>query len=394
MLVGITYFTLPETVLAACAGAAAATWMNRKSRPTAVQAVFNSANLVLSAFLCYHLARNWLALTPGNLPVMLALVSAVYFVSTTMVVSGVLSLLNGTPLREVSARWYPWTFPYYLVGAMAVGAVASGLASAPVWVALLPMAYMIHFFLALSRTTAGRAARPEPDTLPAGARCYAYLVIAAGAGAGLNGLADLSRIDWPRLAGFALVTVVTAGAKIRLPGLTGPLSFGFVPVLVAILQFSLAEAVILAAATSAVQVIWHARVRPTPLQIAFNMACMLVATAAVYHAAQWAFRGPALSIAKLAAVTGLLYLCNSLMVAGILSLLQKAPVLTLWRECYFWTLPYYSVGAVIVAVMIAALNQAGWQFSLAVLPVSGMLYYTYRTHVDSAARRQQPAALS
>lgn len=387
MLLGITYFTLGETTLAACLAAAIATLANRRTTATLVQTCFNTANLVLSVTLCFHVTREWLSLSAANLPIMLALAAAIYFVSTTVVVSGVLSLLNGAPFRQVCASWYPWTFPYYIVGAMAVGIAASGRASAPLWAAMLPLLYMIHFFLALAKTNVPGASPAGESTLPRVARNYAYVVIAAGALAVSAAVWEVSAIAWARLAGFAVITVVTAGTKIRLPGLTGTLSFGFVPVLVAILEFSLAEAVILAAATTAVQLLWQAKVRPSALQITFNIACMVTASAAVYGFCRAVFPDPSLTIGKLAATTVLLYLLNSLMVAAILSLLQRVPLLDLWRQCYFWTLPYYSVGSVIVAVMIFALHHGGWPLSLAVLPVTGMLFFTYRMHVDSAVGR-------
>src|SRR5439155_5096720 len=46
LLFGIAHFTLPETLLAGCAGGVAQSLCNTKKRPTALQALFNSANFI------------------------------------------------------------------------------------------------------------------------------------------------------------------------------------------------------------------------------------------------------------------------------------------------------------------------------------------------------------
>ena len=98
-------------------------------------------NLVLSIAACYLVAARLFAVGPDMLrPAALALVAFLYFVVNTVLVSGVLSLLQGQGLFSVWEEWYVWSFPYYLVGVAGVGLLPlSGQSISPAaWVIVLP----------------------------------------------------------------------------------------------------------------------------------------------------------------------------------------------------------------------------------------------------------------
>src|SRR5205085_8790502 len=91
----------------------------------------------------------------------MAMIAFLYFVVNTVLVSGILSLLQGKRLTEVWRQWYDWSFPYYLIGAVLVGLIPVGGVVPPpqAWLILLPMTYMVHFFLGLLRQ--GPSAQPR-----------------------------------------------------------------------------------------------------------------------------------------------------------------------------------------------------------------------------------------
>lgn len=393
LLVGVAHFSMPETVLAACAGALTTSVVNRRTSPTVIQALFNTADLVLSVAGSYG-AVYWLSSSSAALlPVRLAAAAAVYFFLSTILVSGILSLLNGKSLSEVNGQWYSWMFPYYILGAVFVGILSIGSESSntPAWLAALPLFHLIHFFYGLTQSTpAGKTPSPEVASLPVPARIYVSAVVIGGLVLALAAAWNWQVIEWPRLAGYLAVTLFTAALKVRLPFLTGTLSFGFVPILVAALQFSFPETIVLAAATAAVQALWKPANRPQPIQVLFNIACMILAAAAVVLLASAPWQ-PGFSVSKLVAATVTLYLANTLMVAQVLSLLQNQSLFSIWRQCYFWTLPFYSVGCLIVALMVITAQSAGWQLSLFVLPLAAMIYFSYRMHVGAASRAVDPA---
>src|SRR5207244_1021960 len=118
LLFGVLHFSLAETVIAGCVGALVQSVCNTKQRPSLMQILFNMANLTVSVGVCFLTVR--LTVFSGlssYRPAEVALVACVYFVMNTVLVSGVLSLLQGKRLAEVCRQWYVWSLPYYLVGA-------------------------------------------------------------------------------------------------------------------------------------------------------------------------------------------------------------------------------------------------------------------------------------
>lgn len=392
LLYGIGRYSLPEVLIVSCAGALAQSVCNAKSRPNLLQVLFNMANLVISTGVCFLVARFALAAALAQYrPAVMALVACIYFLVNTVLVSGVLSLLERRPLSAVSSDWYVWSFPYYLIGAALVGLVPSSTHSiaGEGWLVLLPLLYLVHFFVGLlkSRPAADQVNREE--NLPLPARAYVLAVIAAGVMLfGFAGFQWYSQ-DVLRFAGFLTLTAVASTFKVRLPGMRGTISVNFVLMLVAIAQLSLSEAVFLSAVGGVVQCIWKAKRTPTLTRTLFNAACLALSTAAAYvicRGALAAWTSESL-VGLLVAATLVLYTVNSVMVATVLALVDHKPIYTILQGCYFWSCPYHLVGAAAAGLMIETCRAAGWQTSLLVLPVMGLVNLSYRLHIwrtDSA----------
>ncbi len=153
ILFGICHFTLPETLVAGCLAALVQSAVNAKSKPTPIQVLFNMANISVSVGACFLLTGMAPISQAGRFqPVALALAAAAYFVVNTVLVSGILSLLQKKRLSEVCEQWYVWSFPYYLLGVALVGlTLVSGESLRDgAWVVLLPLAYLVHFFVGLA----------------------------------------------------------------------------------------------------------------------------------------------------------------------------------------------------------------------------------------------------
>src|ERR1700736_428066 len=120
VLAGIAHFGLTVTLLGMIVGTLAQTLLRTQKRPTISQALFNIANLSISIGISKVL-HDWLA-SGGDAyrSSAMALAAAVFFVTNTCLVSGILSLLQGTRLALVCQTWYLWSFPYYLIGAALV----------------------------------------------------------------------------------------------------------------------------------------------------------------------------------------------------------------------------------------------------------------------------------
>ena len=387
LLYGVGRYPLAEVLIAGCAGALAQSVVNAKKRPTAVQVLFNMANLAISTGLCFLVGR--VVFSSGvqeYRPAAMALIACLYFLVNTVLVSGVLALLEGRPLAAVSSDWYVWSFPYYLIGAALVGMIPSSNRAIPSegWLVVLPLLYLVHFFVGLvkSRPAAERVNREE--NLPPGARRYVFGVMAAGLI-----LFGWAGIEWhsanlPRFAGFLLLTVVASMFKVRLPGVRGTISVNFVMLLVAIAELSLAEAIFLSAVAAVVQCVWKAKRTPTVTRTMFNAACLALSSAAAYvicHGALAVWASESL-VGLLIAATLVLYTVNTVMVAIVLCLVEHKPLRSILQGCYFWSCPYHLVGTAAAGLMIETCRVAGWQPALLVLPVMALVHVSYRLHIS------------
>jgi len=388
-LLGFGRFTLAEILVVAWAAAVAQSLCNTKDRPTIVQVLFNMANLTLSISGCFLMLQ---ALSASGLdtyrPAVMALVACAYFAINTVVVSGILSLLNGKALAEVCQEWYIWSFPYYLVGAAIVGLIplSGQRLQAGGWLVVLPLGYLIHFFLGLRELNPSTRTNPgtTSESIPRQAMFYVLGVIVAGLV-----LLSWATLQWQsqdpiRFACYLALAVAATTLKVRLPGMRSTISGNFVLLLVAIATLSLAEAVLMATVVGIIQCVWKPKKPPTAIRTLFNGACLSLSTAIAYVACNWAAKtwlsNSPVGLVVMAAL--ILYTCNTFMVAAVLCLVECRSLLTIWQNCYFWSFPYYMVGAAAAGLMTATCRTAGWQTSLLVLPMTGLVYLTYRLHVS------------
>jgi hypothetical protein len=389
-LIGIVGFTLPETLAASCAGALVQSVWRAKERPSVIQLLFNMANLVLSISLCFLVAHAALAYgLEAYRPAVLALVTALHFFTSTILVSGVLALLQGKPIRQVCQEWYLWFLPYYLIGAVVVGLLPLfGRFPAPEgWLMLAPLLYLVHFFYVVSNGRRPLITGEKGEhgaQLPYTAQFYVDVIITAGAILLIYGVSHWQSQDPVRFLGYLAMALVAATFKVRLPGLRSTISVTFVVFLVAILELNYPEAVSMAAVVTVVQTVWRTKRTPQPVQIAFNSACMVLSVSGAFIACR-ILTGSALTtaIAPLVIATVLLYSSNTLIVAAAMCMAERKPLSTIWQQCYFWSFPYYAVGASVAALMIAAARSVGWQLSLAAFPVLVLVYASYRLHTNA-----------
>jgi hypothetical protein len=388
-LFGFGRFTLTEILAVAWAGSLVQSVCNAKERPTIVQVLFNMANLTLSISVCFLVLR---VLSTSGLdtyrPAVMALVACAYFVINTVVVSGILSLLNGKPLAQVCQAWYVWSLPYYLVGAAVVGLIPLPGQSlrAEGWLVVLPLGYLIHFFCELQGFRPSVRVNPgtTSESLPRQAMLYVLGVLAAGLILLFWATLQWQSQDPLRFACYLGLAVAAATLKVRLPGMRGTISMSFVLLLVAIAALSLTEAVLMATLVGIIQCVWKPKKPPTTIRTLFNGACLSLSTAIAYVVCNWATRAwlSESVVGLVILATLVLYTCNTFMVAAVLCLVERRALFHVWQNCYFWSFPYYLVGSALAGLMTATCRSAGWQASLLVLPMAGLVYVTYRVHVS------------
>jgi hypothetical protein len=384
--------------MAACAGAVATCLVNTRKRPSLVQVLFNIGNVAISVSSCFMLSRVWLAPRIAQyLPAVLAVAACTYFVVNTVLVSGVLSLLRGKRLAGVCSEWYVWSFPYYLIGVALVGLLPSEGRPVPgeAWLILLPLVYLVHFFLGLLHWHGAPAAigGQSNGVLPPAAGRFVAVVVAAGLL-----LLAVAAMNWQsrspaRFVTYLALAMCACALKIRLPRMRGTLTPAFVLLLASIVDLSLEETVLMATALGLVQAVWRCKQRPTLAQVLFNPACLALSGACAYVLSR-AVLAPWLGnsvVGVLVIGTIVLNGCNTLLVGAVLELIEGRPLGSAWQFCHYWSLPYYLVGAAVAGIMVATSRTASWPASLLVLPLMGLVYVSYRVHLEQLVDRSAQA---
>src|SRR5579863_588199 len=79
----------------------------------------------------------------------------------------------------------------------------------------------------------------------------------------------------------------------------------------------------------------------------------------------------------LVTVATVFFVMNTFPVAMAIALTEQKPLRRVWTDCYFWSFPYYLLGAAIAGVGSAISRYVGWQTSLLVVPIVYLVYRSY-----------------
>jgi diguanylate cyclase (GGDEF)-like protein/putative nucleotidyltransferase with HDIG domain len=180
---------------------------------------------------------------------------------------------------------------------------------------------------------------------------------------------------------YLVIALAASRLKVKLPGITGTMSVNFLFLLLGVLELSLAEAMVLGCAAVAVQC--FDRHRPNPIQVAFNVCSTALAVAVTFASYRYALSHRAIGrpLALLFLAACVYFLANTLPVAAVISLTERQSMRKIWSECYFWSFPYYLVGAGVVGMMSWLRSFTDWQTSLLTLPVVYLVYRSYRLYL-------------
>jgi diguanylate cyclase (GGDEF)-like protein/putative nucleotidyltransferase with HDIG domain len=189
--------------------------------------------------------------------------------------------------------------------------------------------------------------------------------------------------DLMRFACYLAVAVLASSLKVQLPGIDGTMSVNFLFILLGVMELSLGETLAIGCAASLMQSVWQAKNRPDPVKVLFNVFGMMAnASALSYVTYHWL--EPKMGNAKpiLLLVAALVFfLANTLPVSVVIALTENKTARKVWSECYFWSFPYYLVGAAAVGLVGIINRRAGWQTSLLVLPLIYWVYRSYRLYL-------------
>ena len=189
--------------------------------------------------------------------------------------------------------------------------------------------------------------------------------------------------DLTRFLCYLGVAILASGLKVQLPGIDGTMSVNFLFILLGVMELSLPETLVIGCAASLVQSVWQTRGRRDPVKILFNVFGMMAnASGFCYASYHWLDARVGSNKPILLMVAALVFfLANTLPVSIVISLTEGKSSRKVWSECYFWSFPYYLVGAAAVGLVGIVNRQAGWETSLLVLPVIYWVYRSYRLYL-------------
>lgn len=188
--------------------------------------------------------------------------------------------------------------------------------------------------------------------------------------------------DTMRFICYLAVAILASGLKVQLPGIDGTMSVNFLFILLGVLELSLPETLVIGTTATLVQSVWQSRKRRDPVKILFNAGMMANASSLAYltyHSLEGHFASNKPILLMMAALV--FFFANTLPISIVIALTEGQSSRKVWSECYFWSFPYYLVGAAAVGLVGIVNRSAGWQTSLLVLPLIYWVYRSYRLYL-------------
>ena len=225
------------------------------------------------------------------------------------------------------------------------------------------------------------------------AKLYIAVVVTLGAIALAHGLSLWSPQDPFRFYCYLLLAMPASCLKVTLPGVTGTMSVLSLFLLAGIVELGIPETLVIGVTCVVIQCLWHARLRPRPIQILFSVADIVLAITAAYYA----YRVSSLPLLylktplRLAIAASVFFVFNTVPIAAVIALTEKKAIRQVWRECYCWSYAHYLVGAAMVGVFIFANQTLDWQAWLLILPVAYVIHRSYRLYLDKLQTERKRA---
>src|SRR3984885_14953223 len=177
------------------------------------------------------------------------------------------------------------------------------------------------------------------------------------------------------------IAILASRLKVNLPGITGTLSVNFLFILVGVLDLSFSETLILGAVAMIAQGFYPDRLRP--VQVTFNVCTGAVSTSLAYMIFNGAWPNRLVGSAPLllGAAAIVYFIANAGVIAAVISLTEGRPLYKILVDCYFWSFPYYLVGAGIAGAISWLNHRFNWETSLLLVPAVYLIYRSYRLYL-------------
>ncbi len=233
---------------------------------------------------------------------------------------------------------------------------------------------------------AASAETTEPAARPLAGKLRLFILITGilGGVVIMSSLASWESGDVLKYACFLLMAVLSSGMRVSVPGMPGTLSLNFIFVLFGLADLGVSETILLGTVVTLVQCFWNSQRRATLAQAIFNTCGMAIAVAITEQVYNLPWLGPDRvdPAIRMAAATFALFLANTVPVALAIAMAEEKKFRVVFRECYFWSLPYYLGGAAVAKGLSFADSVVGWQTVLLTGPVLYLIYRSYKLYLQ------------
>src|SRR5580693_7788032 len=225
--------------------------------------------------------------------------------------------------------------------------------------------------------------KPETDGLSLQTKAFVGIAVSLGMVVMAHALLHWQSQDLMRFACYLVVAVMASGLKVQLPGIDGTMSVNFLFILLGVLELSLPETLVIGCTASLAQSVWQLRGRLDPVKVLFNVCGMMANATALTYLTYYSLVGRFGSNKPILLMVSALmfFFANTLPISIVIALTEGKSSRKVWSECYFWSFPYYLVGAAAVGLVGIVNRSAGWETSLLVLPLIYWVYRSYRLYL-------------
>jgi len=204
----------------------------------------------------------------------------------------------------------------------------------------------------------------------------------------LAGLTCLATADWGMqhralFVCYLAICIFTSGMKVNLPGVLGTMSVSFLFVLLGVQDLGAGQTMLIGCAGALVQSLWKPQTRVRPVQTLFSVALFAAAIDSAHRFYHWPIavqlsHGTPISLV----VASLIYFfLHTAGIAAAIAWSERKPLLDTWRDYYFWSFPFYLVGASVAWVFSLLSERGHLQSSLLLVPVIYVIYRSYRVYL-------------
>ncbi len=216
------------------------------------------------------------------------------------------------------------------------------------------------------------------------ARVYVLLIGLIGTAVAVSSLLRWESTDLIRFVCFLLVALFAAGLRVGVGnGNNGTMPINILFVLIGIMEMSLAETLVIAGATTAIQCLQVIQGQSRNFLTLFNIANISTAT----WIAHFVYFHPNFQMdlvgtpVRLVLAATMFYLFNTFPVAAVISLTEHKSLRRIWRERYIWSFNFYVVGTAAAGLFSFVNAYLDWGYSMLALFFFYLLYKVYSMHL-------------